>query len=256
MSAIDRRKSLYIVRLLVQRDLKVKYRGSALGFLWSILNPLVMMLVLSFVFSRVVRLGIEDYPLFVLSGILLWNVLAAAVPGGTHSIAANAPLMRKVPAPAWIFPAVSLSSAMMNFLFALVPYFALSFVFRHGVGVQAIQALPVLALYCVLIFGLVLGLSSVNVRFRDVGFMLDAIIQILFYGSAVLLPISSVPEDLRWLVLMNPLAVFIDSFRKALFHHTWIPLEAWCVMGLSAALAMGAGFFIYRSLKRDFPYHL
>ena len=149
-----------LIVLLVQRDLRVRYRGSFLGYLWSMMNPLLYMTILAFVFSHVTKFEVPHYPAFILSGQLCWNLFQQGMVMGTNSILANGPLLRKVKVPAALFPAVSVTSVFVNFLLALVPYAIVAVV--TGVPFSPwVFALPIVIFpYLLFIYGLALTVGD------------------------------------------------------------------------------------------------
>jgi ABC-type polysaccharide/polyol phosphate export permease len=235
MISTSMRRNARLFALLVRRDLKIKYRGSFLGYLWSMLNPLLFMVVLSLVFSKLVR-GVEHYELYVLSGILFWNMTSFTLISGTHSFVSNAPLLRKIRLPYWLFALVPLGTAGMNLLLALVPYTAL--LIWQGVDVPPtiVLAPVVVALYGVFLAGVSLFLATANAFFRDVAHVIEPVLQLTFYATPVIYSLdnAAIPEAVRHLLSLNPTSIFLGLFRSTVYAPN--PPEAWQL--LYAALAV------------------
>lgn len=247
---------LDLVTLLVLRDLRVRYRGSVLGYLWSMMNPLLYMSILTFVFSHIVRFKVEHYAAFVLSGILVWNLFSQSVGGGAHSIVNNGALLRKVKVPKSIFPAAAVCSVLVNFVLALVPYAIIATV--TGLTLTPwLLLLPVLLVpYVIFVYGMALFVGSLNVRFRDVGHVIEPLLAITFYATPVIYPPEELPEQYRQLLDLNPMTHFVGAFRSILYYGQ-APSAATVGAALfSALVAALLGVSLYR-LKRDrFIYEL
>ncbi len=253
----ERFKYIRVVSLLVKRDLKVKYRGSFLGYLWSMLNPLLFMLIISFVFSKFMK-DIPNYNLYVLSGILFWNMANLALVGGTHSIAANAHLIRKIKLPIWVFPCVPLGTAFVNFVLSLVPFCVVMLWTGHVPGWK-IAFLPfVLFLYAIFLLGISLTLSTLNVFFRDVGHVLEPILQITFYATPIIYDRShsSLPAEFKNILSLNPFTHFIEAARAIMVGNLEQPFVVAGVLMLVASSSLAVGTFCFKKAKSRFIFNL
>ncbi len=221
-------KYRYLLTNLVIRDIKARYKNSVLGILWSMLNPLGLMLVFTVVFTVLGRGGgYRQYPVFVLVGIMPWNFFSGALTGGTTSIIANSSLIKKVYFPRELLPAATILSNLVNFGFTFLVLVA--FVYAYGIGLT-VHALwvPVIVLTQVIFtLGVVFLLSAVAVFYRDVIMILPVIVQAWFFltpifypfeffgSSSAILGITFNPAQvMRWL---NPMASIIDSYRTVLW---------------------------------------
>jgi ABC-type polysaccharide/polyol phosphate export permease len=203
-----------LVRNLVIRDLKARYKNSVLGFLWSLLNPLLMMGVFTVVFKVLMPNDIPNYPLFVLLGILPWNWCTSSVMGGITSIVGNAHLIKKVAFPRELLPISVAISNMVNFLLALIPLGAV--VLAFGVPLTPLLVLlpVVILLQLVFLAGLALLLSCLQVYFRDTGHIFDVLILAWFFLSPVFYRVEDLTEQwARLMYILNPMASFISLYR-------------------------------------------
>jgi ABC-type polysaccharide/polyol phosphate export permease len=245
-----------LVYMLVQRELRVRYRGSFFGYLWSMMNPLLYMTILSFVFAHFMRFQIEHYAVFLLSGILVWNLFQQSMVTGVHSIVNNGGLMRKVKVPNSIFPAASVCSMLVNFVLAMGPFVVVSIVTGHQLTAW-ILLLPIMLIpYIAFIFGFVLIVASLNVYFRDIGHVMEPVLMIAFYATPVIYPEDKLPEPYHALLNLNPLAHFLREFRRVLFYGQAPTLA---VQGMAigfGAAALGIGLLVYRSRRDRFIYAL
>ncbi len=227
---INRLVELYryreLVRNLVIRDLKVRYKNSVLGILWSLLNPLLMTIVFTVVFSLMLRSPIPDYPVFFMCGYLPWSLLSDTVVGGTSSIVGNAHLIKKVYFPREVLPIADALSGLVNFLLALVVLFGLILVFRIHLTAAVLLLPVIIAAQILFILGLVFFLSTANVFYRDTQHIMQVVMQAWFFLTPIFYPIDIIPESATvlgislnlqlWIRRLNPMASLIASYRDIL----------------------------------------
>jgi len=247
---------LTLVWLLIKRDLTIRYRGSVLGYLWSMLNPLLTMAVMTMVFSYAMRVQMEHYPIYILSGLLCWNMFAQSTNQGVNAIVSNASLLKKVNVPSWVFPTAVIGSAMVHSCFAFVPYGIIALVTGFKFRLGLIQLPFVLIFFFIFIEGIVLTLSALNVFFRDVAHVLEPVLQLGFYGSPVLYSIESLPERFRFVVNLNPITHFLDGFRSALYMSPLLTPVDWAQMLLIASISIAVGAAIFGKSRHRFLYYI
>ena len=253
----ERIQYLRVVGLLVRRDLKVKYRGSFFGYLWSMLNPLLFMLIISFVFSKFMK-GIPNYNLYVLSGILCWNMANHSLVGGTHSIAGNGHLMRKIKMPIWVFPCVPLGTALVNLVLSLFPFFIVM-LWTGILPTWNLLALPiVIALFSVFLLGIALALATVNVFFRDVGHVLEPLLQLTFYATPIIYDRhrQGISESFYSLLGLNPFTQFIEAARSCLLGGIDQPDITFAKLVGLAALSLIVGTWSFKKAKTKIIFNL
>ena len=218
-------KELYryraLLSALVVRYLVMRYRGSMLGFLWSFLNPLCLMLVYFLVFKFYIRFEqVDNYTVFLFVGLLPWLWSLSGLLEGTASIVSGGHLITKSMFPAHILPAVAVLTTMVNFILSL----PLLFLFMYFTGVQfhlTLLLLPLLLLLqMLLLHGLTLGLGAINVHFRDVQHVLGNLLTLVFFLCPILYPISSVPEKLRFTLTSNPFALLTICYHDLILEGT------------------------------------
>lgn len=221
----------YLLQNLVKRDLKVRYRNSVLGVLWSLLNPLFMMLVFSLIFGKLIpRQDIPHYPVFFLVGLLPWNFFSGSILSGTVSITSNAPLIKKVFFPRVLLPTATLMSNLVHFLIAFLVL--LVFLFASGIGltVHALWLPAILFTQLLFTLGLVLTLGTLHVFYRDVVMVLDVVMLAWFFLTPIIYSLDwlGAPQTImgitfspavvmRW---VNPMASIIDGYRTVLWGTT------------------------------------
>ncbi|GAC1331538.1 MAG: ABC transporter permease [Candidatus Dormibacteria bacterium] len=226
-----------LLRELLRRDLQSRHKGSALGNLWSLLNPLLYMLVYTAVFSKFVRFnaGGVPYPVYLLSAMLAWNFFNQAVSYSCNSVLDNGPLVKKVHFPWMLLTVSSVIAALVNYLIGLLLLIPLLIFFHVGVGAPLLMA-PVMALVTfVLALGLGLLLAAGNVYFRDVQYMLAIVLQVWFFLTPIIYPLSvadSVAKPgkgvadssfhvFHWVVYLNPFTWIATSFQDAIAFNRW-----------------------------------
>ena len=247
-----------LVLALVGRELKVRYRRSAIGFLWTMLQPLLMMLVLKVVFSSLFRVQLlkGNYAVFALSGILFWNFFSQSIVTAMNSLRGNAHLLRKVPVPNSVFPVATVLSGVVNLVLALVPLLALLLVTRHPVG-PALLFLPV-SIFLVALFTLGAGLllSPLAVFFSDTVEMVTVLLSVLFYLTPIFYPKEIVPESYRWIVRFNPLRSILEVFRDPIYLGKIPPPSHLAVCFGVAILAFLAGAWAFRRSSDRIPFYI
>lgn len=236
----------YVLENFVVRDLKIKYRGSAAGYLWTLLEPLSLVVVYYFVFAVIARRGSPDYPLVVLVAVLPWTYLSGLLIGCTGSLVADAPLIRKVYLPRLLFPLSQVISNLIIFALSLLAVLPFLLYYRVLPG-WSLLWLPVATLLLTLFgTGVALVLACLNVLYRDVNYVLRVLLRIGFYACPIVYGLELVPERFRGLYLFNPLSVYILLFRSALLERPldlpW-PQMAWAVAAAVLVFAGGVSFF-------------
>jgi lipopolysaccharide transport system permease protein len=207
-----------LVWALTQRHLATRYRGSVLGFLWSILNPLSLMAVYVLVFHYYMKSSmVDDYPIFLFCGLLPWVWTSSALAEGTSSIASSGHLITKSIFPPQILPYVAVQTTLVNLLLSLPLLVVLMVWWDRAVPITALLLPFVLALHLTFLFGATLLLSSLNVLYRDVQHLVGSLLGFLFFLSPIVYPASIIPAHLQWTLTINPFALFTEVYHAVLF---------------------------------------
>jgi len=203
---------------LVSRDIKLKYRRSILGYFWSVLSPLLTMIVLVIVFSSIFRFDIEFFPVYILIGKILFSFLSAATTSSLSSITRNINLLKKIYVPKYIFTLSSITSELVNLLFMLFALFIVMFATGVPFSFSIIFIIiPIIQIY-IFCLGIGLFLAQAVVFFRDVKHIWSVIVTAWMYLSAIFYPVSILPENLYFIVTkFNPLYFYIALFRNYIF---------------------------------------
>ena len=221
---------------LTWRDVKVRYKQTALGAAWAILQPLFMMIIFTIFFGRLAAVDSAGvpYPLFALAGLVPWTFFSNAITASGNSLVGSANLITKVYFPRLIVPAAAMLAGLVDFVLAFLLLCVLM-IYYQVVPTIHILFLPVLVLLTAL-FSLGVGtwFSALNVKYRDVRFALPFLIQLWLFVSSVILPSSSIPQKWRWLLLLNPMSGIIEGYRSALFG---LPFD-WPALGIASGLTI------------------
>jgi ABC-2 type transport system permease protein len=239
---------------LVSRDLKVRYKRSVLGFLWAMINPLLTMTVLLVVFTRLFKFQIEHYPIYILAGLLIWNLYAQGTNVAMRSVLDNSDTRKKIYIPASVFVAAAIGSALVNLLFALVPMLLLTVI----MGVPPsftwlLLPIPILqtALFA---FGVGVIIAALSVFFADMLDIYDVLINAYFYLTPIIYPASILPALFQRLEQLNPLYHFMDLFRANLLEGAMISPERIVLSTLAALAITVAGWSLFTRLSDQFAY--
>ncbi len=212
------RYSFVLLRQLVITDFKLRYQGSTLGYIWSLLRPLALFIILYIVFAKFLRIGdsIEHFPIYLLVGIVLWNYFVEVTVGSVSAIVSQGDLIRKINFPKYVIVLAGSFSALINL--ALNFLVIAVFMWINDVEIRStIIFLPILILELfVFSLGLAFFLSAAFVRFRDVNYIWEVIIQGAFYATPILYPLSLVPEKAAKILMLNPIAQIIQDVRYVL----------------------------------------
>lgn len=236
---------------LVIRDIKIKYRRSILGVLWTILNPLLMMLILYVVFSKLFRFEIKNYAIYILSGQIIFNYYQAATTDAMSSILGNASLIKKIYIPKYMLVLAKTLSASVNLLASLLALLVVIVV--TGGRLTAEVLLVPIPFICVILFSLGVGLvlAAVTVRFRDIMHLYGVFCTGLFYLTPVIYPASILPEYMKQIVYYNPITRIIAMFRELIMEYK-LPVKGdliYCILSATAMVLIGMLVFWKRQKK-------
>ena len=254
---IENLRQLYthraLVRALVVRQLSSRYRGSVLGLLWTLLNPLCLMLVYTLVFCFYIKGGaVDHYSIFVFCGLLPWIWFTSALGEGTSAIVSSAHLITKSMFPAQILPFVAVLTSLCNFLLSL-PVLCL-FMLLEGVPFHAtLLALPaLLLLQLIFISGVVFALSALNVRYRDVQHLVSNVLTFLFFLCPIVYPASTVPERFRFTLEWNPVAALTMAYQSVILEGALPAPGQILYLSLAALAALVVGTSIFNRSRESF----
>lgn len=241
-----------LLKELVRRDVKTKYRRSVLGMLWSVLNPLGMMIIMSIVFSHVFRSNIENFPVYLMCGQVIFNFYNEASTVAMSSILGNASLIKKVYVPKYLFPVSKVCSCFVNLVTAFIALVIV--IVATGTKLSWTALLVFIPVIYVFVFSLGMGLmlSALVVTFRDLQHLYGILITAWMYMTPIFYPVDMLPGWVADLVRLNPLANFIEMFRDVILYNV-VPsgiLQAKCI--ISCVVALGLGLWIFYKQQDTF----
>lgn len=249
---INIKKYYYLISILVSRDIKKKYKGSMLGILWSLLNPLLQMGVLTIIFSSIFKSNIDNYPLYMISGRLLFEFFSIGTNAGMRSIVVSASLLKKVYIPKYIVVISKIISSFIIFIISMLDLILVMII----TGVEFRISLIYVPLYLILLLLFVIGvgmmLATIMTIFRDIEHIYSVATMILMYFSAIFYPIDIIPEKYQFLMKFNPLHYYIEGVRTIIYDGQSVDLLNLLSCLVIALIFLTLGFIIFRKNEDKF----
>ncbi len=247
-----------LIQSLVARELKARYRGSVLGFFWSFINPLLLLLVYTFVFSYVLKgthsADIEPYALFMFCGLLPWTWFSVSLMESANVLISGGSLIKKVLFPAEVLPIVTVLANMVHFFLGLPILIAFLIYYRAPLTMGELAWFPVVVLIqFVLTTGFALILSALTVHFRDIKDILGNLLTFWFFATPIIYPMNQTPPEIRGAMNLNPFAHLAISYQEILFYPGPFGHAKWLlVLGAASVAFFFVGYFIFDRLRDSF----
>jgi len=249
--------SRYVLQNLVSTTLKARYRRSVFGFLWSLLNPLFTMIILTVVFSAIYKSSFNELGLYIMSGLLPWNMISSTMTGGCSSLVSAEGYLKKVHLPKQIFPMSVLGVEIVNFLLSLLSLIFLAIVFGARPNLSWLLLPIVIFLLAVFLLGITLATSIITIYFRDFPHILQIVLTGLFYITPIVYPLSFITGTrLEVVIKLNPFFYFIELFHRIIRDATVPSLFYWVVCLTLATISYVLGVVIFRLKENDIIYRL
>ena len=245
----------FVLRNLVTTQLKIRYQRSALGFLWTLLNPIMMLSVLALVFSQVMRMDLGKYAVYLFSGLVPWQFFAAAVLNGSRSLITHEVLVKKVNVKKLVFPLSDVAVAAVNMVFALTAMFILFQFLGARVHVQLVLLPAGLFFMAMFTFGIVLLQMTLVTYFRDFGHITGVLLQAFYFACPIIYPPEMVGR-LQTILEFNPMTHLLRFFQCAIYYGTWPDPRTWLAAALSGLVSLVGGYLIYKRFERDYVFRL
>ena len=245
-----------LIYQFTSRTLKARYKRSVLGVVWTLLNPLLMMVVLTLVFSSYFRSTIEHYPVYVLSGLIAWNFLSSTTHAAMGEMIWSGALLNRIFVPKSVFAVSAIATGLVNLGFSLIPLLIIALIL--GVKLQlSLLVLPA-AVFLLAMFALGLGLllATTAVYFADILPVYEVVTSIWFYTTPVIYSPNIIPEQWRWVFQLNPMYHLIQLFRDPLFTGTVPDWESWALSAAFALVVFIIGGFVFTSRSYEYAYRL
>jgi homopolymeric O-antigen transport system permease protein len=245
-----------LVRHLVGRDLRHKYKGSTFGFAWSLANPLLMAAIYTLAFAYIVRVPVPRFPLYLLTGLLPWTFFAGALAAATSSVVDGAPLVRKVAFPRLVLPVAAVATQFVQFSLTYAVIIPLAAAASGGLSPGALAVLPAILLQLAFSAGLGLLLAAAYVHARDTRHFVDVAVQLWFWLTPVVWARDMLPARLAPLLDANPMAHLMAIYHAAILDGRWAAPIHWIVAAGAAAIALAAGTLVFARLSPRFAERL
>ena len=242
---------------LVRRDLKGRYKGSALGFLWTFINPLLQLGVYTMVFSIIMRSGIEDYYLFLFVALIPWIFFSTSLSGGASCIWSQQEMVKKIYFPREVLPIAFVTSQFVNMLLSFLVVFAVLLLSGKGLNPVALLSLPVvMAVEYVLALSAAMLSSAITVYLRDIEYILGIVTMAWQFLTPIMYGLEQVPEEMQWVFNLNPMTPVIIAYRDILYYGKVPKLETLTKAAIFGAIVLVTGILVFGRLKRHFAEEL
>jgi lipopolysaccharide transport system permease protein len=246
------RELLYI---FAWRDIKVRYKQTLLGVAWAIFQPFVTMVIFSFFFGKLAKIPSDGapYPVFVYSGLIFWNYFSSSLTNASNSLIAEQNIIKKVYFPRLILPISATVTHVIDFFFALIVLVGIILFFKITPNILTILFIPLLLLISTIASsGVGLFLASINVKYRDVRYILPFFIQILLYVTPVIYPVSIIPNNFKWVVYLNPMSGVITTARALFLNNGAVDSVTIIISFIMSLVFLILGIFYFRKSEQFF----
>ncbi len=236
----------------VKKDIRGKYKGSFLGVLWSFINPLLSVLVYAIVFPYIMRIKVENYLIYLITGIIPWTFFTSSINLGLISVLSNADIIKKVYFPRIILPISTVTSCLVNFLISCI--IIILFCLGSGIGISfQILWLPLIALIqYLMLLGFTFILSSIEMYMRDIEHIVNFILSMAFYVTPILYTPDIFPENLSWVLEINPMAYLVNAYRSIFFYQKMPNIYDLGIVSIFSIIIFILGYFIFEKLQKGF----
>jgi lipopolysaccharide transport system permease protein len=240
-----------VIKSMVVKNLRGKYVGSTLGISWAIINPVLIMLVITFVFSQIMKTEIKYFPILVLSALLPWNFFINSIMESATSMETNAQILRQFVMPKEVIPISIVIANLINFLIGFIILVPIFIIFNIAIS-GCILILPlIIFLHFIFTLGVSMVFSIVNVYFRDLTQLLNTAVMFFFWLTPVFYTLEMIPRSYRWLVLSNPSTCFVDIYRSLLYSGNFGTPLMWVLAICFAFISISAGFLLFINKEAD-----
>lgn len=236
----------------VKKDIRGKYKGSFLGVLWSFINPLLSVLVYAIVFPYIMRIKVENYLIYLITGIIPWTFFTSSINMGIISILSNADIIKKVYFPRIILPISTVTSCLVNFLISCI--IILLFCIGSGIGLSIYLVwLPlVVIIQYIMLLGFTFILSAIEMYMRDIEHIVNFILSMAFYVTPILYTPDIFPDNLAWVLKINPMAYLVNAYRSIFFYQEMPDVVGLVIVGVFSIVIFLVGYVIFEKLQKGF----
>lgn len=236
----------FLLKQLVKRDFTNKYKESVLGIIWSFLNPLLIMIIFTVIFSVLFSQRIHNFPVYFLTGRVVFDFFVAATMGSMNSIRRNRGILTKIFVPRYMFAVSSICYEIINFLISLIILFGVMIVTGQEFHLMILASIIPIIFVVIMIFGVGLILAVLNTYFSDVGHFYSIFTIILMYASALFYPMEIVPADIQIIFTLNPLYIAITCLRDTMMYNVFPEISSLIYLAVFSLMLFGVGFLLFR----------
>ena len=237
---------------LIARDIKIKYRKSVLGVLWTLLNPLFMMIVLSVVFSNLFKFDVENFPVYLLSGQLIFNFFSESTTNAMSAILANSSLIKNIYVPKYLFVLSRVFSSTINLLASFTAMVCVMLAMRVDLH-YTVLLVPIPLLFIVMFsLGVGLLLSALTVKFRDIMHLYSVFVTALMYLTPVIYPMSILPMWLKPIVTLNPITNILEMFRAVMLYNSFPSIKSMFIAIVECIIVLAIGLYVFYKKQDEF----
>lgn len=245
------RQYLFVIKELTSRELKRKYSRSYLGILWSVLHPLLSMAVMVAIFSTMFHRSIENFPIYYLTGNIIWGLFTNSTNSAMTALVDNKALLIKVKLPMRVLTLSRVYTAFINFLYSFVTYILFLFIFKITPTISMISIIPIVFLLLLFSIGISMFLSTLYVFFGDIKHLYGILLNLLMYLSAIFYPITALPETMQRIISENPLYCYIAAARECMMYGNFPSVALWIRMILWTIIMFGYGQLFFEKMKNN-----
>jgi len=243
-----------MIRYLVKRDVRGRYKGSLLGFFWNIIIPFVQILVYLMIFTVIFNSGVENYVVYLISGMAIWNWFSESLNECSGVIVANSNMVKKIYFPRSVLVISTVLSKMVNFLILLAIFFVIILLMNHPLSIESLIFLPVVIIISFFfILGISLFLSALDVYLRDIKYLTNTLLMILIWCTPIMYLTENIQSEIALIVLqLNPMTYFVSLFHDILYWHSIPVFSTIIITVILSLIAMIVGSLVFRYLEKDF----
>jgi len=244
------RQQLDLLKLLVKKEITLRYKRTYLGFLWSLLNPILTGVVLFIAFNIFMRFEVENFALFVMAALFPWTWFSASVTLSSNVFTGNVSLIKKVIFPKQFLLLATVIAQLVNFIFSLPVLIGLVYFYGSSLTLEWLIGVPILIIVqFAVVYGLVLMISIANAYFRDLEYLVNVLISLLFWMTPIVYPLEAVPEAYRVILVVNPVTYLIQAWRDLFFSNilNWNNIS---ISLVTAAIVLIAGLLIFKKFEK------
>lgn len=246
-----------MVGSLVRRELRGKYKGSVLGFLWTFINPLCQIVVYTIVFSMIVRSDLDNFYVYVITGMIPWLFFDSSMRIGSGCIRYQGDMINKIYFPREVLPLACVTANFVNMILCFIIVFLVLFVSGVGVSLNALFALPfVMFIEYLMVLGFTLLISAVTVYFKDMEHIVTVMLMAWIYLTPILYSITSIPPQILWLFKLNPITYIIEAYHSILYWKTFPTAKIMLIALLLSIVILLFGELIFKKLEKNFAEEL